>query len=713
MPSGLNLKGERDLSGWVLVEAHLGSQGWHYSCSLRVHRHSSQVEEIPLPVLPDGRISELVRLPDDVADLRWRLPTGTSRQPEPSPTIRRAGWVERTWGMAYRVVRTYARLSEDQRTESGLTLWRALFDLPGAYRIATGFRVRYPLLGYPDWVERFDTLGEQDILRIRAHVARLAVHPHFHLLLAAEERGREAVRATLASLRGQLYANFTCAVLDSPGSLGAAFDPAVELKGAGTGSRIVAREELLDWLAEFNASLGSGQADEWVMLLRAGDTLPAHALYWFACEIQARPDAAIVYSDDDMVDGEGRRGEPRFKPDWSPAHLRSTHYVGAAAILRGSAVAAAGGVRPECCRHGNYDLLLRMMDSAGERVAHVPSVLFHRAGGTRAGNAWEDPQWCAGSLKAHLARNGVAAEVVQTLPGCWRVRHHLPAAPPLVSIIVPTRDQGTLLRQCVESVLEKTTYPRFELLLVDNRSADPEALAYLAKIAAHPAVRVLRHDRPFNYSTINNLAAGSAGGEVLCLLNNDTEVISPDWLEELVGHLAREGVGAVGAKLYYPDGHVQHAGVAVGPGGCTNHLHVHLARAEPGYCSRAVVAQESSAVTAACLVTWKRLYQRLSGLNEEMFTVAFNDVDYCLRLQEAGYRVIFTPHAELYHHESATRGTDESLRRRLRDRRELKYMRARWSERMKHDPYYNPNLSYRRPDFSLSETPRVRKPWLR
>jgi GT2 family glycosyltransferase len=475
----------------------------------------------------------------------------------------------------------------------------------------------------------------------------------------------------------------------------------------------VAREDLPAWLAGFNAALGGGRTDEWVMLLRAGDTLPAHALYWFACEAQARADAAIVYSDDDIVDAEGRRCEPRFKPGWSPTHLRSTHYVGAAAILRGSAVAAAGGVSPDCCRHGNYDLLLRVIDSAGGKVAHVPAVLLHRAGGARAGSAWEDPRWCARSLEAHLARNGVAAEVVQTFPGCRRVRHHLPAAPPLVSIIVPTRDQATLLRQCVESVLEKTTYPRFEILVVDNRSADPEALACLAKLAGHPAVRVLRHDRPFNYSTINNFAARLAGGEVLCLLNNDTEVISPDWLEEMVGHLMQEGVGAVGAKLYYPDGHVQHAGVAVGPGGCANHLHVHLARGEPGYCSRAVVAHEGSAVTAACLATWKRLYQRLGGLNEEMLTVAFNDVDYCLRLQEAGYRVIFTPHAELYHHESATRGTDEPLRKRLRARREVKYMRTRWRGRMQRDPYYNPNLSYRRPDFSLSETPRVRKPWLR
>jgi GT2 family glycosyltransferase len=247
---------------------------------------------------------------------------------------------------------------------------------------------------------------------------------------------------------------------------------------------------------------------------------------------------------------------------------------------------------------------------------------------------------------------------------------------------------------------------------VDNQSADPEALAYLAKIAGHPAVRVLRHDRPFNYSAINNFAARQAQGEMLCLLNNDTEVISPDWLEEMAGHLLQARVGAVGARLLYPDGRVQHGGVAVGPGGCADHLHADLARAEPGYCRRAVIAQELSAVTAACMLTWKHLYERLGGLNERALPVAFNDVDYCLRLQDAGYRVVYAADAELHHHESASRGIDSTRRERRRAVREVNYMRAQWRERMRHDPYYNPNLSYEQPNFTLNWKPRVTKPWL-
>jgi GT2 family glycosyltransferase len=224
-------------------------------------------------------------------------------------------------------------------------------------------------------------------------------------------------------------------------------------------------------------------------------------------------------------------------------------------------------------------------------------------------------------------------------------------------------------------------------------------------------VNVFRYDRPFNFSAINNFAVRQARGTVLCLLNNDTEVISPDWLEEMVGHLLQARVGVVGAKLYYADGRVQHAGDAVGPGGCANHLHSSLDHDDPGYCRRAMLAQDLSAVTAACLVTWRKLYLGLGGLDEKRLAVAFNDVDYCLRVRAAGQRVVWTPHAELYHHESVTRGADDSWRRKLHARREVAEMRGRWANVMRRDPFYNPNLSYDQPDFSPSRMPRVKKPW--
>jgi len=720
-----------------MLRARLGRHCQYSFPRLQVIRRSdlSRTESIPLPIIGDGWIFELIELPDDVIGLACQLPENEQLR-EPGISLRRVGWLERNVHMAYRVLLTYADLSKDRRQEIGLSLLNALFDLRGAYRLATRHGTKLQQEPYRAWSARFNTLCEQDQRKISAHVARLTDRPRFCLLIAADDTGWDSVRTTLASLQRQRYCDFTCTVLDGAGVLEKSVHADMEEK-VGLELRVVARDAIGTWLAAFNASLFEEKAVDWVLLMRAGDRLTEHALYWFACEVLAQPDAAILYSDDDTLVRDGHPCRPRFKPDWSLTHLHSTHYVGEAVVLRGGAVAAAGGVTLDCCRHGNYDLLLRVIDAVGERVAHIPAVLFHRRnadtrlkvqattpqvqGSTSDLQAtarmpegeWENPQWCVEKLKEHLERNGINAEVSETLVGCRRVRYRLPERAPLISIIVPTRDALPLLRQCLEGVLEKATYPSFEILVVDNQSTDPEALAYLDNLAGRAAVRVLRYDRPFNYSAINNFAAGQARGEALCLLNNDTEVISRDWLEEMVGHLLQPQVGAVGARLLYSDGRVQHGGVAVGPGGCADHLHAELPRGHPGYCQRAVIAQELSVVTAACMLTWKHIYEQLGGLNEKHLPVAFSDVDYCLRLQDAGYRVIYAAHAELYHHESASRGIDSTWRERRRSRREVKYMRRRWRERMRNDPYYNPNLSYDQPNFTLNWKPRVKKPWLR
>lgn len=535
-------------------------------------------------------------------------------------------------------------------------------------------------LHYSSWINAVDALHQRDRSLILGQIATWENAPLFQIALVKSEGDCEALRqVTLDSLAVQLYRNFT--IISADQDVG----------------------------------------DSWVLILRHGDRLAEHALYWFACETLKQPDAAIIYSDDDELDGAGRRSRPRFKPDWSLAHLRSTDYIGNAVVLRGRAVEAAGGLRLDGCRHGLYDLLLRVVECADDGVAHIPAVLLHRvaphspalpAEGGRDLASWNEPQWCMQVLKAHLARNKVAGDVSETLLGCWRVRYKLPDAPPLVSIVVPIRDALHLTRQCVESLLEKTSYPHFEILVVDNQSSDAGTLAYLSEISNRPNVRVLRYDRPFNYSAINNFAVRAAQGEILCMLNNDTEVISPDWLEEMVGHLLQDRVGVVGCKLYYPDGRVQHAGDVVGPGRRAGHLHAFIGRDDPGYCNRAIVAQEFSSVTAACLITWRDLYLRLGGFDEKNLPVAYNDVDFCLRVRQAGHRVVWTPHAELYHHESVSRGKDKSLRRKIQAALEIRFMRRNWCEAMKNDPFYNPNFDYALLDFSLSHAPMLEKPWL-
>jgi len=433
----------------------------------------------------------------------------------------------------------------------------------------------------------------------------------------------------------------------------------------------------------FGQETGEIASGEWLMLLRPGDRLAEHALYWFTCEIRKYPEAAMIYADDDEIES-GQRCRPRFKPDWSLEHLRATNYIGRAVVINGTSLLAAGGLKPENLAGDIWELILRVGENAGSSVRHIPAILLHR--------------------DADDERSSPVA--------IRRVRHPLPRPAPFVSIIIPTKDGEGLLRQCVESVFAKTTYPCFEIVVVDNRSCEPGALKYLSELEQRLHVRVLRYDRPFNYSAINNFAASQVDSEVLCLLNNDTEVISPDWLEELVGHLSQQKVGVVGAKLYYLDGRVQHGGDVVGPGGCANHLHQFIAGDDPGYCNRAAVAQDLSAVTAACMVTWRDLYQRLDGLDEKHLPVAFNDVDYCLRMRQAGYKVVWTPHAQLYHHETASRGKDISPKRLKVAKQEVAYMRRQWSNQMQTDPFYNSNFSYIRPDFMLGPVLNVKKPWL-
>ena len=261
-----------------------------------------------------------------------------------------------------------------------------------------------------------------------------------------------------------------------------------------------------------------------------------------------------------------------------------------------------------------------------------------------------------------------------------------------VSIIVPTRDRVDLLRQCVESVLDRTEYPGYELVVVDNGSTDARALEYLAALRGRERVQVLRYDAPFNFSAINNWAAARCGGELLCLLNNDIEVVDGDWLAEMVALACRPGTGAVGAMLWYPDGSIQHAGVVLGLGGVANHAYCHQPRGIPGHGARALVAQELSAVTAACMVVRRAVFEQVGGLDERL-QVAFNDIDFCLRLRAAGYRNAWTPFARLYHHESATRGAEDTPEKIARFQREVALMRERWAELLDRDPAYNPNLS--------------------
>jgi len=656
--------------GWVLVRGRLNRLAGAWTAYLHADTGESGQgrTSFVLPVSFKGTINELIPLPPGTIRLCLEPMQGEGEFTLGEFSIKSVGEVERMRRMSQRVIAMLYKQPRARRKRAGLHSRTALFNLQKAYGIAGQLRTHTPAINYDIWIRTFDRLTDQDRAAIARDMALLRPPPRFRVLVG-EDGSPQARAATLESLDRQLYPHR--AVCDAA------------------------------------AAAAGGDRRTWFLFLPPGTLLAPHALYWLARTAFDDTRLRLVYTDHDVLNAAGRRHDPAFKPDWSPELLRSTNYIAHAAAIRGDLVASMGLAPHDLDMHG---LLLR----AGERipryaVGHVHAPLFHLP--PRPGPGGHNSASPA-QVAAHLERLGVPAQVEAAPRGHCRVRYHLPYNPPLVSIIIPTRDGLSVLEACVSSLLEKTTYQEFEIRIVDNASQDPATLDYLARMDGHPQVRVLRYEQPFNFSAINNFAARQCEGQALCLLNNDTEVIGPDWLSEMVGHLIQPGVGVVGAKLYYTDGRVQHAGDVVGPGGCANHLHGCLEGDDPGYQDRAILAQDLSAVTAACLLTRADVYRRLGGFDADNLPVAFNDVDYCLRARELGLRVVWTPHAELYHHESYSRGDDHaSPQRQAQARREVRYMRERWKHVMRHDPFYNPNCNFARPDFSLNVAPLVRKPW--
>ncbi|GAA0569540.1 hypothetical protein GCM10009416_04970 [Craurococcus roseus] len=557
-------------------------------------------------------------------------------------------------------------------------------DVPAAPPAADAYRA---------WVREHDTLTAEDRRAIRARVALLPRCPVISVVVPASGGPEAAPRETVASLRAQLYPHWELCMAEEGGG------------GA---------------CAAANAALGSASGD-FVALLRRGDVLPEHALYEVAAELAAHPDADLVYTDEDDL-GPGGREAPRFKPMWSPELLASHDSIGGLAVYRRALLERIGGLRPELAGAEHWDLALRATAATTpDRVRHVPAVLCHRR---RSAEAPGDPgvrRRCrAAGLRAvrdHLDAQGAAGALVEeapSAPGCLRVVHPLPDPLPPVSVIVPTRDAAALLEEVCAGVLRATDWGPLELLLVDNGSVEPQALALLSRLEAEDGrVRVLRRPGPFNYPRLNNEAAREARGDVLVLLNNDIEVVEPGWLAALVRHALRRDVGVVGAKLLYPDGRVQHGGVVLGPDGAAEHVHRFAAGDAPGYLGQLALTRALSAVTGACAALRREVYEEVGGLDEAL-AVAFNDVDLCLRVVDFGYRVVWTPDAVLTHVESASRGYEIADRARLaRANAERAFMRRRWGHLLDEDPYHNPNLLLHAEPVTVPGPPRRQPPWRR
>lgn len=551
---------------------------------------------------------------------------------------------------------------------------------------------------YAAWIGATETREFSDASSIKAAIARLPRRPLISILLPVRGNETGHLRKAVDSVLRQHYPHWELCISADATAMPVVHSIVGEVAAANTRVRTCEEPSGNGNLYNDAFLLACG---DYVALLNPADCLADLALYFIAGAIAERPGVQCMYSDEDTLDENGVRSDPHFKCDWNPDLFMSQNCVSSLVTYRRDLVTRAGGFRGKFEGSEDYDLLLRCLPHLqADHIFHVPRVLYHR----RRPFVGEGASG-VDALRDHFASQGQHHVTVEPglSPGTWRVRYPVPDPVPVVSLIIPTRDRLELLEPCVRSILNKTTYPNYEILILDNESREPETKAFFEHIQRNDKrVRVLAYHHAFNYSAINNYGVRQARGELIGLINNDIEVISPDWLTEMVSHACRSEIGCVGAKLYYDNDSIQHAGVILGLWGVAGHAHKHLARNASGYFNRAVCAQNFSAVTAACLLVRKRIYQQVGGLNETHLTVAFNDVDFCLKVREAGYRNLWTPFAELYHHESVSRGAEDTPEKKARERQEIEHMLAIWSAALARDPYYSPNLTHRREDFSIN-----------
>jgi GT2 family glycosyltransferase len=590
-------------------------------------------------------------------------------------------------------------------------VWRALIRDPGLTLSAISWRLRGKKVrargfidralrsrresGYRAWI-RAQRRREPERAAIAAEIAGWSDPPTISVLMPVYDPAPKVLNAALASLRAQIYPHWELCAVDD-----ASTDPAVgRLLARAAASdpriRVMRRAENGHIARASNDALAMARGP-WCAFMDHDDALAEDALYEVARAVRQDPNLVLVYSDEDKIDGKGRRFEPYFKPDFDRELLYGQNYINHLTAVRSEALRALGGLRPGFEGSQDHDLLLRLtagLDPA--RIRHVPRVLYHwrAAGGSgtfsdRALARAEAARLAA--LAEAVAPSGARAE--RGPEGFNRLIHPLPSPPPRVSVIVPTRDRADLLATTLDGLLAGTDYPDLEVLILDNDSREPETAALFARYANEPRMRILPAPGPFNFSDLSNRGAAAATGSVLLFLNNDIEILEAGWLEEMVRHAVRPGIGAVGAKLLYPDGTIQHGGVVLGIDGVASHSHLGVPGSDPGYFARMVLTHEVSAVTGACLATPASVFAEIGGFDAQALKVAFNDVDFCLKVRAAGYRIVWTPFAKLVHHESKSRGAEDTPEKRARFEAEMNTMLNRWGPELRADPYYNVNLS--------------------
>lgn len=594
------------------------------------------------------------------------------------------------------------KIKEIIASENGLSV-QQLMDLYNET-----FIYSQPSLDYEEWIETVEVPSLPNKAEVSAILAMMTEPPIISVVMPVYNTAEIYLRACIDSVIAQSYPHWELCIADDKSPKEHVQRVLREYETKDPRIKVVYRQQNGHISAASNSALEIAQGD-FIALLDHDDALPEHALLFMAQAINEQPETQIIYSDEDKLDGRGERFDPHFKSDWNPDLFFSQNYVSHLGVYRRNLLQQIGGFRLGVEGSQDQDLLLRCLPyvQAGQ-IVHIPRVLYHWRtveGSTALASDEKSYTTDAGikALRDYFATQQTGVEVGTGLvPNTYRVRYPIPEPAPLVSLLIPIRDRRSLTETAVRSILEKSTYSNYEIIILDNGSIEAETLEFFSQIQQEDSrVKVLAYDYPFNYSAINNFGARHAKGTVIGLINNDIEVINPEWLTEMVSQCLRPEIGCVGAKLYYSNDTLQHAGVILSLGGVAGHSHKHFPRNHPGYFHRLSLVQTLSAVTAACLLIRKEIFEHVNGLDEENLHVAFNDVDFCLKVREAGYRNLWTPYAELYHYESISRGAEDSPEKIARFAREVNFMKSKWGKHLELDPFYSPNLSKDREDFSI------------
>ena len=542
----------------------------------------------------------------------------------------------------------------------------------------------------------------------------LGITTTFSVVMPVYNPPLDYLRQAIESVQAQVYPHWEICIADDASPNAAVRELLTELAAQDPRIKLVFREKNGHISAATNSALEIATGD-YIALMDNDDLLPPHALAYMALAAHQHPQAGLIYSDEDKVTEDNVRQAPYFKCQFNYELFLSQNMISHFGVYRRSVLEEIGGFRVGYEGAQDWDLALRVIEKVGpENIVHVPRVLYHwRIFPGSTALALEEKDYALKaqieSITSHLQRIGKPDTQVYPapgIPGLLRIKHRLPDPLPLVSIVIPTRDRVELLSMCVNSILEKTAYPNYQIVVVDNGSTDEKALAYLDSIAKDERVKVIRADIPFNYSALNNLGVAQTDGEYLVLMNNDIEITQTDWLEEMLAFACQPDIGCVGAQLWYPNNTLQHGGVVLGIGGVASHAHKGIPRGNFGYFGRASAHQMFSAVTAACLMIRKSTYQAVDGFDETL-KVAYNDVDFCLKVRAQGLRNLYNPFASFIHHESASRGSDQEGSNQQRLAAEAAIMKQRWGALIADDPAYSPNLTLLGDDFSMAWPSRV------